>query len=46
MQGRSPTAHENGLLERRAADTAWDDTAKGEPMGNFQDMTLIHALRL
>jgi len=28
LQGRSPTVHENGPLERRAADTAWDDTAK------------------
>jgi len=28
FQGRSPTVHENGPLERRAADTAWDDTAE------------------
>jgi len=28
MQGRIPTVRENRPLERRAADTAWDDTAK------------------
>ena len=28
MQGRAPTLHENGPLETRAADTAWNDAAK------------------
>jgi len=28
IPGKTPTVHDNGPVERRAADTAWNDTAK------------------
>jgi len=28
IPGKTPTVHDNGPVERRAADTAWKDTAK------------------
>jgi len=46
IPGKTPTVDDNGPVERRAADTAWNDTAKRELTRSFQDTRVIHALHL